>query len=574
MKIKNFIYLILSLLFFLYLFVVYDVNFRGPDEPIYFAYTASVVEDGDLNVVNNISRDSNDYFPSGQLLVSKNYNLPDFHNHGGVVLWAPFYAYAKVTYLLAKELNLKLITDYGFDKFFKCTMSFSTVIFGFLTLLFTYLLCRMFFSIKISLGSTFTLFFGTPFFYYTLFEPGNADIIASLFFILSLWFLSYAINMKNWHWFLYGIFFSICVTVKTSLWLQVFFILAFFITLAMLKKVNWKKGLYFLIGLALGLTLKVINDYIKYGVFHEGYVGLLNIRAPYLYEQLFSSYRGFLYTSPIFYVCLAGFVILTLNLSRNIKSINESKIRDFLFFYLTLYVFIKIFLISFRYAWGGGTCGARPLLTEFPIFVLLFARALEGQKKYTTYFLCICSVFFILWNWLIISEFIARLDLKYVALHPKITTRIISLEYMRTLLFTIKDLNLKLSSCALLFTPAVFFCLKEKNRYLHHSFLRHINNIKQDRLFKSLIAFAVYSYVAYAIFTAMNIYNNGRQVETLKESGFFKDAKVIKLRDFERTENIGSMDEMIEYFNLKGNIDKVKNIKEHKKEMFGDDSNG
>ena len=54
-KIKNFSLGILALLFFIYLFLVYNISFSGPDKPIYFAYTASIVDDGDLNAVNHLS---------------------------------------------------------------------------------------------------------------------------------------------------------------------------------------------------------------------------------------------------------------------------------------------------------------------------------------------------------------------------------------------------------------------------------------------------------------------------------------------------------------------------------------
>ncbi len=284
MKTKTFL-LSIPVVFFLYLFLIYNPDFRGPDEPIYFAYTASVAEDGDLNAVNQA------YPKSAQLRVSKTYNLPDFHNHGGVILWVPFYAYGKAVYSLASRLNLKALAAYGPEKLTRCALSLSTVFFGFLTLIFTYLLARAFFSKPISLWSTLAIFFGTPFFYYTLFETGNANIIASLFSVLSIWFLSYAISMKRPHWFLYGLFFSICVTIKTDLWFQAIFILAFFISLLKMQKTTWANGGYFLAGLLPGMILKIINDYIKYGTFHEGHFSLVNFKTFYFFEQLFSSYQ-------------------------------------------------------------------------------------------------------------------------------------------------------------------------------------------------------------------------------------------------------------------------------------------
>ena len=93
----------IAIFFFLYLFFVYDANFRGPDNPIYYAYTASVVEDGDLNAVNHLDQNYPYFLPSGKIGVSSTYNLPDFHNNGGVVLWAPFYLYAKFMYFLNRK---------------------------------------------------------------------------------------------------------------------------------------------------------------------------------------------------------------------------------------------------------------------------------------------------------------------------------------------------------------------------------------------------------------------------------------------------------------------------------------
>ena len=46
---------IFSACLFLYLFLIYDSNFHGADEPVYYSYTASVVEDGDLNIIDQAS---------------------------------------------------------------------------------------------------------------------------------------------------------------------------------------------------------------------------------------------------------------------------------------------------------------------------------------------------------------------------------------------------------------------------------------------------------------------------------------------------------------------------------------
>jgi len=572
MKAKIIITIIL-VLFFFYLFVIYNPDFHGPDDPIYFAYTASIVDDGDLNVVNNVDPNNSFYFPSGKINVSKTYNLPDYHNHGGVILWAPFYLYAKAVYTLAKNTNPKCLITYGFDKFVNCAMSFSTVIFGLITLIFSYFLCKAFFSNKVAFWSTMVLFLGTSFFYYMLLEVANANIIASMFSVLLIWFCSNIINMKKSQWFWYGLFFSICITIKIDLWFQLIFILFLFTVLFILKKTSWLNIVYFILGVIPGLTLKIINDYIKYGTFHEGYFGTLNFRSFYLFELPFSSYRGFFYTSPIFYICLLGFILSVATLLRNNNIKNEKKLQELFFIVLALYVFIKIFIISFRYAWGGGSAGARLLLTELPVFVLLYARVIQSKRRFFRYAIVIVSVIFIFWNLLVISEFMAGLDFKYVAGFPKLSARIKNLNYLFNTLFCIKDFNFKLKFCLPLLLVvfwATFYIMKKfstKSILPTFWYIRDLNNFKY---FKKFIFFTIFLFTAYAIITALNIYNNKRNVERLKADGFFENAKIIRPAEFEKQENIGSMNEMIEYFTLKGDIERVNKIKKYKKEIYGE----
>lgn len=558
MKIKNII--LFFSIFFISLFAVYKINFHGPDQPIYLAYTTSIVEDGDLNVVNNgYSKHS----------VSKTYNLPDFHNHGGVVLWAPFYSYGKHIYSILSKLKPTFFSRYSLDSFIKCTMAFSTIVFGFFTVLLTFFLCRLFFSNDISLWSTLVIFFGTPFFYYTLSETGNANIIGSLLSIISIWFCSYAVYMRRPHWFLYGLFFSICIVVKIDLWFQIIFILSFFIVLLILRQVNWISLIYFLIGFTLGIALKTINDYVKYGVFHTGELGLLNFRNYYLFEQLFSSYHGFFYTSPIFYFCLLGFIFLIINLLRDIKTINDKKMQDIFLFILSLYLLTKIFIIPFSYAWGGGTVGARALLTEFPVFVLLYARVFQGRGTYFEDIINIISIVFIFRNLLITSEFIAAVDIRYITGAPPLNLRVETIKYIYNL-FYIKDLYFKLVLCLpLLFATFV----------VTHYLIGRIKTIdpvfwyiRKDcgSFLRLLSLFTVYLCIAYTIVTSLNITNNKKNVEGLIREGFFKNVEIINSREFEKRENIGSMNEMIKYFELKGNIDKVNKIKKYKKEIYGE----
>ena len=142
--------------------IVSRMDFKGPDEPIYLSYITSIFEDGDLNIANQV-------YSSGDIFsISKTYNYMDYHNHGGILLWAPFYIYAKTIYYIAERFDFIVLPEYSAEVFIKAGLSFSTLIFALFILYFTYIICKQWFSKRIAVWSTILMFFGTPFFYYTL----------------------------------------------------------------------------------------------------------------------------------------------------------------------------------------------------------------------------------------------------------------------------------------------------------------------------------------------------------------------------------------------------------------------
>jgi len=448
---NNIFYYFFLYMFFLYLFLVFNTTFTGPDQPIYYAYTQSVVEDGDLNVVNQFYR--------GEKVVTQTYNFPDQRNHGGILLWIPFYIYAKLAYFLVDKFNINIL----FERLANCAMSFSTVVFAFFTMIFTYLFCKRFFPKKVVIWSILAIFWGTPFFYYCLCEPGNSNILGSLFSVISLWFFSYVIvdsNKRNW--FLYGLFFSICVTIRGDLWLHSFFS-AFFL----LKRKNWGNIIYFIVGFIPIFLLRAIDTFLKTGTLHTE--DLRYIRFLYYFKDcywdnaLFNNYRGIFYTSPVFYICLLGFILIVFSVLKIRKNKNREKERqDVFLFIITSYLVIKLFIISGLHR-PGADLGARFLITEFPILTLLCAQVLQNQKKYFLYFINLILAFCIFWNILIISEYFTGVDWIYIAGHPPLLMRIKNIRYILFSFFGIKDLNLKLKLCLPLLLSAggvVFYIRK------------------------------------------------------------------------------------------------------------------
>ena len=562
------------IVFFLYLFVVYDIDFRGPDEPIYFAYTASVVEDGDLNVVNQDYR-------SRQFAVSETYNSPMFLNHGGVVLWAPFYAYAKLAHFIAARFNLTTMTIYGIEGLAKCALSFSSVTFGLLAMLLTYLFCRLYCSKRISLWSAVVVFFGTPFFYYTLFEGGNANIVACLFSIISIWLCSHWAKMNRWQLFLYGAFFSVCVAVKSELWIQAFFIIVFFMALLFLKKTSWRSAVYFAAGFIPILIARAINSYLTYGTLHMEEViyviAALRCRLSYNFNGLFSSFRGLLYTSPIFYICLSGFVLVLINVSRNIKSIVKGNAaRDVFLFILTSYAVIKLLFVGRMFSAGGETLSARALVAEFPVFVLLYGYTLQMQKRYLKRLLGAISLLLVFWNLLIISEYMAGLDWLYVTGAPGIMKRIQSFGHMLNLLFYANNPVIKIMLCLpllLIISWLVLYILQRSGR-MDNSWFWYREGQSKGQVSSFLYFFAIYACLAYAAVTSINMINNKKNVEELRKRGFFENARImdispIKMTEFEEEEHLRFFFDLKRFYSLKNDIRMLNYIREFKEDIYG-----
>ncbi|MFA5356956.1 MAG: tetratricopeptide repeat protein [Candidatus Omnitrophota bacterium] len=568
-------YLVISSIF-IYMFVVYNINFRGPDQPVYYAYTASIVDDGDLNAVNHL--DSR-YPQFDRFTVSKTYNLPDFHNHGGVVLWAPFYVYAKLIYFLADKLKLTGITGYGFENIAKCVMSLSTVTFAFLAGLFIYLFVKMFSPARAAAYSLTAIFLGTPLFYYVLFEGGNANILACLFAILSVWFCSCTVNFKKIHWFLYGAFFSFCVTLKSELWFQLFFIVPFFIALFLSKRTSWKGAAYFLIGFLPILFMRGVNAYLKYGTVHlEEVIYFVSARfhPGYCFNGLFNPYRGIIYTSPVFYICLLGFALVVFGVLKNMRSPDKDRgAQDLFLLILSSYVILKLFLVGRIFSPAGSGLSMRVFISEVPVLVVLYARAYGHQMKYVKRAILAASVFFILWNLLIVSEHMAGLDWSYITGAPGIAARIGSLRYALYPLLNANNIVLKLKACLPLVAVilAAAYWVAEKFGQPHISSFWRSDHKAASRYLRFFSLLTIYLSIAYCFVTALNLKNNKDNAEKLKKEGFFEasrttEVSAFKMTGMEEEEFLGDLVDMEGYYALKGNNDMVTYIGECRKELF------
>ncbi len=554
-------------------FFSFTTNFEGPDMPIYYAYTRSVVEDRDLNPVRYIDERYPYVFPDGTYGVSPTYNLPTQHNHGGIVLWVPFYVYARALHFFDRILGLNFYSSYTWEELTLCALSFSTVVFGVIALFLSFLIARAFFSNYISLIASVIVFFGTPIFFFTFYEVGNANVIAMLFLTLTIWYFRYVAAAEKEHWFLFGVFLGIAMVVKVDVWFLPFFIGCVFLWLLYQKRTDWKKGLFFLFGVLPPMVLKTINDYIKYGRLHMGEFGVINLRDSYFLEQMFSRYHGFFYTSPLLYICMAGVAVAGWNVLKSRES-PERKNRDLMILFLGGLLVFKLVITSLRFAWGLGTPGARILVTELTVFVILLGVVISYFKhRRIRAVLILTSIICVLWNFLVITEYMTDIVFEYILNPVPLSLRVVNILYIFQV-FMLRDLDMKLR---LMLPLLIVF------GYLSHILLTRVKktefnfwNNKDLRSGKPLRIFTyltLFFFASYTLFTVLNVVNNRSNVEALLEKGNLGNDYqyyMLKPDEYEKAENLTAMISLIYIFYLKGDTERVSAIEDHIYDIYGE----
>ncbi|HQJ16032.1 MAG TPA: tetratricopeptide repeat protein, partial [Candidatus Omnitrophota bacterium] len=538
----------------LYFIFVCDDGFHGPDEPVYFAYTESIVNDGDLNIVNNLGDQARAFAVNGKIGVSKTGNLPDFHNHGGVLIWAPWYAMGKVFWYFFG--GLLMVSE---DVSIRVFLSISSVLCGLAAVLLSFLLCRRFFSLQASWLATAVIFLATPFWYYMTVEPGNANMPAALFGVMLLLYGIIALHDIPVRWLWYGLFFGVCIVVKLDLWFYLLFISSYFFARLRMKRTPLAAGGLFCIGMLLPLVLKAVNDYIKYGSWRMGEFALINSDHYYLIGQLFSAYRGSFYASPVFYICLAAALALGVGQMRKRKVFVPDN-KDVILLLLSGMWLAKIVILGAAFGIGGGALNARLLLTEFPVFVLLYARLADTMKGRAFVILMILTAGCVIWNLVTVAEHMVGLDQWYIHIPPAALARIFSIRYLADRFSFFPSLGIKLSAVAVMAvsgTIAVFISRRFPKRK------------KDSNPFSAgLRPLALFFVCAYAVITASNVVTNRKNVYAMQAKGTDSRFNIVNAPYHETPENSRMVNEMIRYYRMSNDRSMVEKLRMQAEKVF------
>jgi hypothetical protein len=568
-------------LLFAIMFLIFPVGFKGPDYPIYPAYLDSIVVDGDLNVINNVTETAPDQTCAEAFRaqrVTKSYNFADFHNTGSTILWMPFYLYGQGLAVLNNMYFSGSEVPEQADHILLCSLSFCNMTLGFLACLITFITAANFFSPRTAFWSTILIFWGTPAFFYTLIENGNANIPAMFMSVVLLIATPTGLSGKHWQpAFLTGLLFALCVAIKIDLWFQIFMMIATIIFLHFNGTLRPLNLLYLLLGYLIGEVPRVMNDYIKFGGFHSGEAGIINLRNSYHLQQLISPYQGFFSSSPILFLCLLGLPLMIWVLLR--KSTRQSLLYapdhaiQRIILAMTIWLGAKLFIIGFRFAWGGGTFGARQLLTELPYFVLLLNYIMHLNHTQNNIWLRLLLpallIPTILINLFHAGEYLLSEPMSYYLRPQLLLDRLEHLRYLGIVFAKgFEQIPLKLTTAPfIILTLWLTWTLLNRSREINTLLApwevnaRRIEAESKRNCFqhgiKTLTIYMLFTWFAISTTNAMH---NKSNVDAMTEEGCFDFVTVVPPNWFELDENIASMKEMIYYYRLKGDLKEVEHI--------------
>ncbi len=554
---KNYHRAIIGVIFILGIFLV-QLEFKGAEGRIYFGLTESVFNDGDLNIINNHANPAR---------ITKTYHYPNFHNHGGVIIWIYFYGFGRFMDMLLQTINsythFRLMP--ADTSFVNVMMCLSTYIIGILTLYLTFLLLKHEYGDRTVLLSITLLFWGTPYFLYMFFLPGQANILASFFSVTILVVLLKSVAVHNVsYWFMAGILFSLGAVVKLDLWFQgitIFSLMCFRLN----HDRNLKKGILicvsFLSGVVPVWTFKTATDYLTFGELKLAESSLINGNYSFFFDMLFSPYRGYIFCSPIFLFSLLGLIIFLyrfIQRKEHMLAFHPAHALKIIMFCYAITLTCKLMISSRGYAWGGGTFGARQYLSEFPLVTFLFC-------EFSTYFkrkkiLLLMSIPLVFWNIFLGLNFVYQappqppvIIKEHLAEIYQLLTGPGFLIYMKESLLSSTPLFFKLTFIGfILCFLLLLYCIFIKMGLL--------KKVKSNVIFY----FTWFCFITYFLMTMSNLAFNKRNAMKLLRDGYFHRSRIISSHEIVAGENLASMDEMLDVYSRWENKEMVAAISKTK----------
>lgn len=528
-------------------------GFVGPEDQIYKAYAHSIVVDGDLNIAKELRP------PEGTpLLVSPTYNFPDFHASGGVVVWAPFL----YLYRLLGHFDGALLKDRSMAGEEYCLVLSTlvcSILLGWLTRGIAY---RLTGNAAASTWATVLVFVGSPWIHYTFVEPGQANIVGALYpTALVAWLCSESVR-RRLYWLISGLLFGLCIVVKPDAWFVAPLLAGVCFVLWRQRTVGWRQAALLIVGALPLIAGNAFNNRLQWGIWSIPALATFNPKGHYLYQQLFSSYAGFFYCSPLLAVTLVGGLVAALVVRCN-PAFATAKANGsppggstrLLLILMAATVALKIVVLSFRYAWGGGTFGARPLLSETCAFVALGAAGLARLRPTARRLVLLLALAGVLWNLVNMDVYLSTPPLPAPEAPPHVQGSLLDLFARWGHLVSQPDewgrrFLLAAPVCVMLVAFFVFLC-------------------SASHLEGAIRFLAVSGTLLYLGFTARNLAHNQSNAAAIRALAVEGKAVVIGPRDLAIGDNLDSLEEMVDYWSrVKHDVPRTCDLARQRRELM------
>jgi len=323
---------------------------------------------------------------------------------GPALLWAPFLLAAHAIVLLADTFGAHTAAD-GFSSPYLVAMALGTAVYGFLGLLFSYLLAKKYVQDRWAFLATLGIWGASSLPVYMYFNPAWSHAHSTFAVALFLWYWERTRGRRSFlQWLLLGL--------SAGLMVDVYFINGVFLVLPLIESLvaYWNFGkagnyraagpllagnLCFLFSAILAFIPTLITRYIIFGgiLRFSSYTALpWDWTAPNWRSVLFSSEHGLLSWTPILGFAIAG-LFLAPRAARSLALVLAISAMGF------YYV-----ISSYPYWHGMASFGNRFFISLTPIFIfglaLLFQRFAEFFRSGTSAFIAASSLVLvlILWN--------------------------------------------------------------------------------------------------------------------------------------------------------------------------------
>lgn len=474
----------------------FDPEVKDLEDGVYNNLLVSVVEDGDLNIINQISE-------KRRMIVSKTFNYPNLHDHGVAALWLPFYYYANIINKIEVSKGYYLSSNY------RVAMVIANVFTGMVILLMIYRFIPILFDQRANFFDISCILFGTSIYWYSFIHPSSSDLVSAIFpFLFFVIIKKCSDNPSRENHLILGASLGYGVVLKVSL--LFYGILPLFLLLRFrhdLKSYFFKFFSFIVLGGILPIIPYLLNEYIETGYFLYSYSTI--VANYYLFYETVFAPAGYFVVSPLFFTVFVCYFFL-------IISKGDIRRKLLISFFLIAPV-LKVLVESFTYA-GNAEYGARHLLTDIFVLLLLYPSFyFSGWRKSLLRLIALlCTLQSLFMSFVYMRDISGGFNwgIFYEKDFSAISNQIPKYKYF--LSNVLNGLRGDEISGILIFYPLViilsYFIVKlyEKD-FVNSNIIRN---------------FIVYCCCVYIFITSMNLWNNSANIESLKKEGFYED-KVI-----------------------------------------------